>query len=93
MNMQRAKFGSKAFLRGFVEGFAPINFNCHAIHYRRTLDIDASAEAAWKEVGEALKSALESQGADIEQATGQKALSRARRARRQRTRGRDRTPA
>lgn len=63
MNMMLPKFGSKAFRKGFVQGVTPVCGLFGRSDFRRARDIDTSMAAAWKEVGEALELALESQGA------------------------------
>lgn len=82
MNMMLPKFGSRAFRKGFSEGITPVGGMFGRTEFKRGEEIDTSVEAAWREVGEALSSALESQGHSVGKITGRTKSVRNRRGKR-----------
>lgn len=56
------KIHSKSFRSGFLDGFAAPMLLFIPNRYPRASRIDASVDAAWRSVGDALKKSLESQG-------------------------------
>ncbi len=66
----RRRLLSKAYRRGFSEGFgAPFLF-FNRLSFSRTESIDASVEMAWKAVGKALADATKAEEEQIVKATG-----------------------
>lgn len=57
--MRRVKFQSKAFRKGFLDGFTAYYTYFRPQFYNRTVAVDPSICGAWKSVGDALGEAHE----------------------------------
>lgn len=60
---------TRAFQKGFREGFAAPSLFLSKNDYARFASIDASIAEAWKAVGDALRTASEKKGAEIGKST------------------------